>query len=267
MFSRLKNLLLLSLTFIVIPPYVLEFSDVIPGSSVADLYPVHGIDVSHYQGDIDWLKLSQTKLYSFAYIKATESHDFVDNKFKANWENAQTNNVIVGAYHFFTMRSSGISQANYFISKVPNEINSLPPAIDVEIDFHQDPQRVKNELSDMVTTLYNYYLKKPIIYANYYTYNLYLKGRFDEHEIWIRDTDTLPVLNRNWLFWQHTDKGRALGIVGFVDQNVFNGDIDQLQDLAKPDTQQGSEILETTPTPEIPQSPENPQTSEPPQIP
>lgn len=237
MFSRLKKLALLSLTFVVIPPYILNFSDVIPGSSIADLYPVHGLDVSHYQGNIDWSKLSQTKLYSFVYIKATESHDFVDNQFKANWENAQLNNIIVGAYHFFTMRSSGVSQANYFISKVPNEIDSLPPAIDVELNFHQDPARVKNELNDLITTLHNYYQKKPIIYANYDTYKLYLKGKFDEHEIWIRDTDKLPSFNRDWLFWQHNDKGRALGIKDYVDQNVFNGDIEQLQNFTKPQTQ------------------------------
>ena len=236
MFLKLKKLLLLSLTFIVIPPYILEFSDVIPGSSVADLYPVHGIDVSHYQGNIDWEKISQTKLYSFAYIKATESHDFVDNQFKTNWDNARQNNIIVGAYHFFTMRSSGFSQANYFISKVPNEIDSLPPAIDVELNYHIDPKRVRSELNDLITTLNDYYLKQPIIYANYDTYNLYLKGYFDPQQIWIRDTDKLPSLDENWLFWQHTDQGRVLGIEGYVDKNVFNGDFEQLQGFARPQT-------------------------------
>lgn len=234
MFSSLKKLFLFSLTFIVIPPYILDFSNQIPGSSVADLYPVHGLDVSHYQGNIDWKKLAETKLYHFVYMKATESHDFVDNKFKFNWENARQNNIIVGAYHFFTMRSSGISQANYFISYVPKETDSLPPAIDLEINFHQDPKRVRSELTDMITALHEHYQKQPIVYVNYTTYEIYLKGYFDPQEIWIRDTYRLPELKEQWLFWQYTDKGRVLGIKGNVDKNVFNGDLEQLQNYVKP---------------------------------
>ena len=72
----------------------------------AETYPVQGIDVSTYQGTIDWPVLASNDL-TFAFIKATEGSSFQDEKFKYNWENAGKTHLKVGAYHFFSYETSG----------------------------------------------------------------------------------------------------------------------------------------------------------------
>lgn len=196
----------------------------------AYFYSVKGLDVSSYQGDINWEKVAKTHKYSFVYIKATEGHDYTDDYFNKNWREAQKNGFLVGAYHFFSLRSSGKEQADLIISMVPHESTALPPLIDVEVDITKDPTHVRNELQSLANELEKYYGKKPILYVTYETYNPYIKGYFDNYQIWIRDVFKPPSL-RNWRFWQYSNRGRVDGINGFVDINVFNGDVNELRDL------------------------------------
>ena len=76
-----------------------------------------GIDVSAYQGEIDWQILSKNNIF-FAYIKATEGSSFVDKNFAYNFSEAQKTDLHVGAYHFFSYDSSGEIQAQNFIENV-----------------------------------------------------------------------------------------------------------------------------------------------------
>lgn len=62
-------------------------------------YPIHGIDISHHQGDIDWDVLSQQDI-QFVYMKATEGGDWVDPKFRTFWKSALEKELVIGAYHF-----------------------------------------------------------------------------------------------------------------------------------------------------------------------
>lgn len=189
-------------------------------------YATRGLDVSHYQGDIDWPKVAAAGKYSFVYIKATEGHDYIDDKFIQNWEQAKQQQIWVGAYHFFSMRSSGQEQAAYFIALVPQEENALPPAIDVEIHLDHDPEKVRKELQEMMTVLEKHYQKKPIIYATYQTYERYIRDYFPEHKVWIRDILFSPRLSdRDWTIWQYNNRGRVNGIEGYVDINVLQGQI------------------------------------------
>ena len=80
-------------------------------------------------------------------MKATEGKDFLDTDFFYNWNNARINGFIVGAYHFFSMRSSGESQAEYYISKVPVSDKTLPPIIDVEISTKHKKIKVNIEIN------------------------------------------------------------------------------------------------------------------------
>lgn len=191
----------------------------------AHTYRVRGLDVSHYQGEIHWAKVAEDESYQFVFIKATEGDDFIDNQFTTNWAGARQHGVLTGAYHFFSMRSGGYAQAEHFMTVVPNEAYSLPPAIDLEISNSYDTQVVQTELNHLVTALEQHYHKKPIFYATYETYNRYLAGQFPEHTIWIRNIVRQPKLidERKWTFWQYTNRGRVSGIDGRVDINVFNG--------------------------------------------
>ena len=91
-------------------------------------YPVRGVDVSSYQGEIDWKTLSEQDI-QFAFIKVTEGSSFTDPNFAENYSNAQKTKLRIGAYHFFSYDSSGKTQAENFIKTVPISDNMLPPVV------------------------------------------------------------------------------------------------------------------------------------------
>ncbi|NIK80012.1 lysozyme [Paenibacillus castaneae] len=188
-------------------------------------YKVRGLDVSHYQGNVDWKTVAEAGKYDFVYMKATEGHDYTDDTFEGNWEQAKVSGLLVGAYHFFSSRSTGEQQADQFIAVVPNEEKSLPPVIDLEIALTHDVDTIQRELKAMSAKLETAYDKKPILYVTYDTYNTYVSNGFDDYDIWIRDIVKYPTLKgkKEWMFWQYCNRGRVKGIDAYVDINVFKG--------------------------------------------
>ena len=73
-------------------------------------YPVRGVAVSSYQGEINWRELEAPNI-SFAFIKATEGSGFVDEYFMENDKNASNTGIRIGADHFFSFDSPGKTQA------------------------------------------------------------------------------------------------------------------------------------------------------------
>ncbi|MDE6665778.1 MAG: glycosyl hydrolase family 25, partial [Ruminococcus sp.] len=94
-------------------------------------YTVWGVDVSNYQGIIDWKKLDSQDV-SFAFIKATEGSSHVDESARRNLENAAETDIKVSAYHFFSFDSAGETQAANFISVVGADEIDMPPVVDIE---------------------------------------------------------------------------------------------------------------------------------------
>jgi lysozyme len=94
-------------------------------------YSVHGIDVSKYQGEIDWNKVRDSGV-KFAWIKATEGGDHADSKFLQNWNGAKAAGVPRGAYHFVHWCRHPMEEMAWFFSKVPVDPMALPPVLDVE---------------------------------------------------------------------------------------------------------------------------------------
>ena len=195
-------------------------------------YPVRGVDVSAYQGIIDWELLSEQDI-SFAFIKATEGSSFVDERFFYNYAEAQKTNLRVGAYHFFSYDSTGEAQAAHFIRTVAKTEDMLPPVIDVE--FYGDKEAKPPEREQTIAQLgvrdeklKTHYGVTPILYATEKSYQLYLAGAFPDCDIWIRSVLTSPRLsdNRNWTFWQFSNRARLYGYSGkeaFIDLNIFYG--------------------------------------------
>ncbi len=198
----------------------------------AKQYPIRGVDVSAYQGEIDWQILSQQGI-SFAFIKATEGSKYVDPRFSYNWEQAGKTDLRVGAYHFFSFDSAAQTQAANFIQTVPPMPGMLPPVIDVELYGEKkstppDRETVLPELKLMLAQLEEAYGVKPIIYATMTAYQLYLADNLAEYDIWIRDILCKPKLSdgRGWRFWQYTDRARLKGYQGeerYIDMNIFSG--------------------------------------------
>lgn len=203
-------------------------------------YPITGIDISHYQGEIIWSDLQKQNI-DFAFIKATEGSSTVDEYFEQNWSNAQETSIVIGAYHFFSFDSSVETQAENFISTVGSLKGKLPPVIDFEFysNYENNPPDIKTTrmaLQKFLDTLENYYGAKPIIYATLKTYNLYIKNEFNDYPLWIRNVYFSPNIGmkNKWEFWQYTDRAILEGYHGdekYIDMNVFNGTEEDFREM------------------------------------
>jgi lysozyme len=204
-------------------------------------YTVHGIDVSSYQGKINWQKVKAMDddgvHISFAFIKATEGVLSMDPYFQRNWREAPKAGIVCGAYHYFLPQKSGLWQARFFLQTVKVEKGDLPMVVDVEQLYKTSPAKMRGQLLSFINYIETKTGVKPIIYTNISFYQDYLQGYFDDYTLWIAHYYQ-PVLNinsnTNWRFWQHSDKARINGISQKVDFNVFRGDSTAFQKLLIP---------------------------------
>lgn len=211
---------------------------VIPtGKLLAKGYNIRGVDVSSYQGEIDWAVLSEQDI-DFAFIKATEGSGYVDERFDDNFKQAAQTKLTIGAYHFFSFDSSGVSQADNYIKTVPKQKGMLAPVIDLEFygQYTSTPKSVGDvvkEVTSMADKLEEYYGIKPIIYATQKSYRLYIKDtELEKYPLWIRNVYFKPMFTSKWAFWQYCDTEELEGYNGDeekIDMNVFYGNMDDLK--------------------------------------
>jgi len=203
-------------------------------------YSIHGIDVSYYQGKIDWFKVKAMKedevRIHFAFIKATEGLLTVDPYFKRNWREAPKAGIKVGAYHFFRPKKSGYWQANFFLQNVNFERGDLPPVVDIETLDGVSPAQMRKELNAFIIEVETRTKVRPIIYSGLKFYQAYLMGNYENYPFWIAHyhQPKLKLTSKAWQFWQHSDKARINGINHVVDFNVFNGDSTQFAQFLIP---------------------------------
>lgn len=209
-------------------------------------YSVHGLDVSHYQCDIDWeevKKMNENGIrIQFAFIRATRGTGTMDFKFKDNWKGAKAAGILRGAYHFFFFNQDAAQQAQHFLRSVKVESGDLPPVLDIEFDEVTDDKLLPKEaiLRSIDTWLRIVEREtgvKPIIYTNLDYYKRYLNGLFPDYKIWIANYNNpkgvrLPD-GKMWTFWQMSSKVRCNGISEPADFNVFNGNRTDLDALVK----------------------------------
>ncbi len=202
-----------------------------PGKTPS-LYPVHGIDVSKYQGLIDWQKTKRGGV-AFAFIKATEGGDHLDERFHRNWNEAGQTGIPRGAYHFYYFRRTAAEQAKWFIRNVPRDPNALPPVLDMEWNHGSKTckrkptsAQVRSEMRTFLRLVHQHFGKRPMIYTTVDFYKDNHLGLIKEHEFWLRSVADHPSSvypGQRWSFWQYTGTGEIPGIVGDTDINVFAG--------------------------------------------
>lgn len=195
-------------------------------------YPVRGVDVSHYQGSVDWNAI-QTQGIMFAYIKATEGSSHVDSAFQTNWEHVAQTDLRAGAYHFFSFESPGLKQAENFIGTVSRIDHMLPPVVDVEpygaFKSIRDIPDASTELRAWINRVEAEYGMKPIIYTTEAFYKDCISVEFNGCDIWIRSVYRSPADSIHWKFWQYSNLMRLKGYDGeerYIDMNVFNGSVE-----------------------------------------
>ena len=192
-----------------------------------DKYPIRGVDVSEYQGDIDWSVLSNQDI-DFAFIKATEGSSYTDEHFSENWENASKTDLRIGAYHFFSLESSGKSQAEHFCDTVQGVPNMLPPVVDVEPygEYTDIGEEDISELNTWIDFVEENYGIRPIIYTTNKWYGKLFGDNAPNCGIWIRSVYSKPQKDIDWIFWQYSNRMRLDGYDGeekYIDMNVFYG--------------------------------------------
>ena len=200
---------------------------------------VVGIDVSQYQGKIQWNKVKTIEgafPIAFAFIRATAGKDKMDFHFARNWKESKRNKILRGAYHFYRPNENSFAQAALFIKTVTLQKGDLPPILDIEsFPKNQPMDSLKAGLRRWLTKVDQHYGIKPIIYTNERYYEDFLKDDFSDFQFWIANYNFFAeTMQDDWLFWQFTEKASIAGIEGNVDVNLYNGTPKMLRYLTKP---------------------------------
>ncbi|MGH1423202.1 MAG: glycoside hydrolase family 25 protein [Pseudooceanicola sp.] len=195
-------------------------------------YPVHGTDVSRFQGRVYWDRAAAAGL-QFAWIKATEGGDRVDPEFRANWRGAARAGIPRGAYHFYYWCRPAIEQARWFIQNVPATKGALPPVLDMEwtpfsptCTIRPPAETVRAEALVFLRALEAHYGTRPVIYSTPDFFERNQMHLLAGYHFWLRSTAAPPAKtypDHAWTFWQYTGTGLAPGFYTKVDLNLFNG--------------------------------------------
>ena len=187
---------------------------------------VHGIDMSHYQGEVFWETVGDNTKMAYVYLKATEGGDRIDPRFERNIELAHRYGLKVGSYHFFRPKTPlNLQLQNFTTQCLPGE-QDLIPMIDVETTGNLPTSEFCDSLMNFLGMIETAYHQKPLVYTFRNFYNRHLQGRLNDYQLMIAMyTEEEPVLadERDITLWQYTGKGRIVGVNGYVDKSRFLG--------------------------------------------
>jgi lysozyme len=193
--------------------------------------PLSGIDVSYYQGNIDWQSVKSAGV-EFAFARATYGTTKIDPAFHTNWQVMRNAAIIRGAYHFFVAAEDPVRQANFFANAVGSlSSGDLPPVLDVEAGSGTNSSLV-TDVQTWLTTVEQRLGLTPMIYTAPSYWNEYMNGNFGKYPLWVAEYGvTTPRSVKGWsgwTFWQHSQSGHVSGIEGTVDLDYFNGSYEDL---------------------------------------
>lgn len=218
-----------------VSPYSFRWKAIYGEPEYPEGYNVRGIDISHYQNNIKWEKLRNASLNNdpvrFIIIKATEGKDLYDDDFNDNFFQAQQNDFIRGAYHFFVPGVDAEAQAKFYLHQVHLVPGDLPPVLDIEKIGKLTKAQLQKDVKKWLDLVEKKYGVKPILYTSYKFKKDYLDSPvFNEYPYWIAHYYINKLEYKgDWVMWQHTDCGKVDGIKGFVDCNIFNGTVKDLE--------------------------------------
>lgn len=188
---------------------------------------VHGIDMSHYQGEVFWETVGEHSKMAYVYLKATEGGDRIDPQYERNIDLAHRHGLKVGSYHFFRpMVDLELQLQNFKTQCLPGE-QDLIPMLDVETVGKLSTEAFCDSLFKFLNLLEETYHQKPLVYTFRNFYNKHLLGKLDDYQLMVAMyADEPPVLadQRDYIIWQYTCKGRIMGVGGQVDKSYIMGD-------------------------------------------
>lgn len=187
---------------------------------------IHGIDLSHYQGEVFWEAIGANTKMAYVYLKATEGGDWIDKTYEENIRLAQHHGLKVGSYHFYRPKTDQRQQLENFKVQCRPGDQDLIPMIDIETTGGLPTGEFCDSLFKFLSLVEEAYRQKPLLYTYTNFYNKHLVGKIDNYQLMIAQyNDIEPVLadERDITLWQYTAKGRIMGISGYVDKSRFMG--------------------------------------------
>jgi GH25 family lysozyme M1 (1,4-beta-N-acetylmuramidase) len=197
---------------------------------------VEGIDVSYWQGDVDWDRVARTDL-EFAIVRVSDG-GFADPEFADNWSELRRVGLVRGAYQYFRAGQGVAAQADRMIDAVRDlGPGDLAPVLDVETADGVSGATVVARAREWLDRVEAATGRVPIVYAASGFWNtLPDTDDFDRYPLWVANygatCPSMPDPWADWAMWQYTDSGSVPGVSGPVDTNVFQGDVDDLQRFA-----------------------------------
>ncbi len=217
----------------------------------ADGPTVEGIDVSHWQGTIDWDAVAATDV-RFAYVRVSDGVGTYDDQFDRNWAEVRRVGLYRGVYQFFRASQDPIAQADLLLEHMgPLEPDDLPPAIDVETDDGATLDQAQHNIRAWIARVEEATGRRPIVYSGLYAWPS-VTGSMDVRPslLWVPQYGpTCPDIPAPWTRWeifQYTGSGMVDGIGGRVDRDRFNGDEAALRVFAGVDAQCGDGLCTGT---------------------
>ena len=180
---------------------------------------VEGIDVSHYQGNINWKKVVKSGDVGFVYVKATEGSSIIDDRYKENVREARGAGLLVGSYHLYSPRTTAYDQMKNIRRMVKKKDQDLKFVLDIEEKHAKD--LYMKRVDKLLELIEREYGSRPIIYTNEHVYRRYFSGaKYKKYKFFIANYRCRPKID--YTMWQYTECGSVAGISGCVDKIKFN---------------------------------------------
>ncbi|HYO52276.1 glycoside hydrolase family 25 protein [Archangium sp.] len=210
-----------------------EMATVCAGSTV-----VRGIDVSYYQGTINWNSVKSAGK-SFAIIRVSDGTGFQDPNFNTYWANAKAAGMTVGAYQFFRPTQDPIAQADLMVNKLNSAgfaATDIPPVIDVEVTGGLAASTVISRVNTWLQRVQSRTGRLPMLYTSPgFWSGLGNPTPSPLPYLWVAHWGaTCPTLPPAWgrlRVWQYSATGAVSGISGDVDLDLYNGPLSELRSL------------------------------------
>jgi GH25 family lysozyme M1 (1,4-beta-N-acetylmuramidase) len=194
---------------------------------------VEGVDVSYYDGDVNWSEV-QASGRQFAIARVSDGTGFLDPQFSSNWSGIKAVGMVRGVYQFFRPEDDAVAQADIVVSGVGSiGVGDLPPVLDVEVTDGESSATIVAGMQAWVSEIRAKLGVTPIIYtAPGFWDGISGAGGLDDTTLWVANWEvscpSMPYTWSSWSFWQYSDTGSVSGISDAVDLDRFNGTSSQL---------------------------------------
>jgi lysozyme len=190
---------------------------------------LRGIDVSKWQGEIDWDAVKRDGI-EFAFMRVSDGSDRPDPTFERNWAEAGRVGLARGAYQYFRPLQDPEEQADLLLAAIgPPGARDLAPVIDIEVSDGVAPRELARRIDRWAARVRKATGMRPLVYTSAKTWVELVagSGKFRRHALWIAhydvDCPNTPTAWRRWTIHQVSQQAQVAGIATPVDENRFHG--------------------------------------------